>query len=563
MITLRPYQEQALAAVYGHLRQRDDNPCVVLPTGGGKTPLIAAMCRDAVVRWGGRVIVLAHVKELLEQSVEKLQATCPEVPVGLYSAGLGKREMDQPVIVAGIQSVFQKACDLGAFNLAIVDEAHLIPPDGEGRYRTFLKDAKVVNPELRVIGLTATPFRMKTGPLCTPDGILNHVCYEIGVKGLIRDNYLCPLVSRAGTTLADTSKLTVQGGEFVAQQAEALMNEQGLVDAACAELVAATAARSSVLIFATGVDHGRHVVEVLRAKHGVECGFIIGDTPSRERAEVIANFKAGALKYLINVGVLTTGFDAPNVDCVVLLRPTASPGLYYQMCGRGFRPYPRKPDCLILDYGGNVVRHGPVDELRLTRATVAEPGIPSAKECPGCHALVATGYARCPHCGFAFPPAERQQHDGKAGTAAVLSKPVTTTVYDVLDVRYSVHRKRGADDDAPRSLRVDYTIGFNEFHSEWVCFEHTGYARQRAEAWWRARSPDPVPASAGRAVVLANCGALAVPLKITLRRIEGEKFASIVACELGPLPEAVPDAGVEIEDDPFAPASADTVSLAF
>src|SRR4051812_24190781 len=128
---LRPYQAAAQAAVYGHLRAHDDNPCVVIPTGGGKSPLIAAICHDAVQLWGGRVLVLAHVKELLEQIADKLRAICPELTFGVYSAGLKRRDREHPVIVAGIQSVYRRACELGPFDLIIVDEAHLIPPDGD------------------------------------------------------------------------------------------------------------------------------------------------------------------------------------------------------------------------------------------------------------------------------------------------------------------------------------------------------------------------------------------------------------------------------------------------
>ena len=164
-ITLRPYQAEAVAAVYDHLRRRDDNPCVVIPTAGGKTPVMASICRDAVTQWNGRVLILAHVKELLEQAVDKLHAMAPDLwnRIGVYSAGLGSRDTEHPIIVAGIQSVYRRAADLDAFDLILVDEAHMLPPEGEGMYRTFLADAKVVNPNVRLIGLTATPYRMTTG----------------------------------------------------------------------------------------------------------------------------------------------------------------------------------------------------------------------------------------------------------------------------------------------------------------------------------------------------------------------------------------------------------------
>ena len=122
MITPRPYQTAAVEAVYQHLRTKDNNPCVVLPTGCGKAVLLAMIASDAVQKWHGRVLILAHVKELLEQNASKVKMFCPEIPIGIFSAGLNSRDTTEPVIVAGIQSVYDKACDLGAFDLIIVDE---------------------------------------------------------------------------------------------------------------------------------------------------------------------------------------------------------------------------------------------------------------------------------------------------------------------------------------------------------------------------------------------------------------------------------------------------------
>jgi DNA repair protein RadD len=535
-ITLRPYQREAVEAVYEHLRTRDDNPCVVIPTAGGKTPVMAAICRDAVARWDGRVLILAHVKELLEQAVDKLHALAHDLwhRIGVYSAGLERRDRDHPIIVAGIQSVYRRAKELGRFDLVLIDEAHMVPPDGEGMYRMFLADAKTINPNVRLIGLTATPFRMTTGTICAPENLLNKVCYEVSVRELIVQGYLCPLVAKGTREDLDTSGLHVRAGEFVADEVEALMDQAARVEAACAEIVEQTRERKSVLVFASGVQHARHVAEKL-ARMGGQVATVFGETPSDERARTIADFRAGRLKFLVNVGVLTHGFDAPNIDCVALLRPTNSPGLYYQCCGRGFRLHPGKANCLILDYGGNVLRHGPVDDLR-----IKEPGkgtgVAPAKKCPECLALIAAGYATCPQCGYAFPPPERQEHDTQASTAAVLSGKVTVETCPVQEVAYSVHVKRDAPEDHPRSMRVEYRIGFSRWQSEWVCFEHTGYARHKAEAWWRRRSDLPVPDSAETAVYFAQRGALAPTKSITVRHVSGEEFDRIVGCELGEKP---------------------------
>jgi DNA repair protein RadD len=560
-IALRPYQAEAVQAVYDHLRRRDDNPCVVIPTAGGKTPVMASISRDTVTQWDGRVLILAHVKELLEQAVDKLHAMAPDLwnQIGVYSAGLRSRDTDHPIIVAGIQSVYRRARALDAFDLILMDECHMLPPEGEGMYRTFLADAKEINPNVRLVGLTATPYRMTTGMICapTPDGLLNHVCYEVGVRELIVQGFLCPLKTKAGRRKVDTSGLHIRGGEFIAGEVEALMDDDALVWSACQEIVDHTRDRHSVLIFAAGVQHALHVQRVLE-RMGFECGFVCGDTLPFDRAQTLERFKDGGLKFLVNVNVLTTGFDAPNIDCVALLRPTNSPGLYYQMVGRGFRLHPSKENCLVLDFGGNILRHGPVDALQIQDPTSGVGEAP-AKECPQCQAVIHAAYSVCPECGHEFPPRETQKHDQQATTAGILSGEVTETEYEVSEVSYSVHHKRDAPEDHPRTLRIDYRVGFNDYRSEWVCPEHPrdGYARRKFEAWWRMRSREPIPATAQEAVDLAEAGALAPVIGITVRSVAGEKFDRVTDYQLGPIPLRLDGADERVDEDVAEPAWAE------
>lgn len=550
-MTLRPYQHDAIAAVYRHLRERDDAPVCVIPTGGGKSWVIAQIAADATKAWGGRVLVLAHRRELLTQNADKLQRLDPRLQVGIYSAGLKARERTAPTIVAGIQSIWKKACEFEPFDLVLIDECHLIDNRDDSMYGSFLADARVINPQLRVIGFTATPYRLKTGPICTPDGFLNHICYEVGVRELIVQGFLSPLVTKAGMRKIDFQALHIRGGEFVADETESLMDDPALVAAACEEIISQTVDRRAVLIFATGVRHGEHIVTVLRERYGVECGFVTGETPCAERDATLQRFQEGQLKYLVNINVLSVGFDAPHIDCVALLRPTMSPGLYYQLVGRGFRLHPHKQNCLVLDFGGNILRHGPVDAIRVQERGGGDGSAP-AKECPQCRAVIAAGYAICPQCGFEFPPPDRQKHEAQATEAGILSGQVTDVVYEVRDIRYRVHTKRDAPADAPKSLRVDYRVGLAHWHSEFICVEHQGYARQKAEAWWQRRSPDPVPETAERAVELAEAGALCHTHAITIRSVTGEKFDRIIKYDLGPQPDALPVTDSFSEDEvPF------------
>lgn len=559
MIELRPYQQAAKDAVYRHLRSRDDNPVIVIPTGGGKTPLIASICQDAVQQWGGRVLVMAHVKELLEQAADKLKKMCPAISVGLYSAGLGKKELDKSVTVAGVQSIYRHACELGKIDLILVDECHLIPPDGDGMYRSFLEECLVVNPSVRVVGLTATPFRTTTGPVCSDDHFLNAICYEVSVRQLISDGFLSPIVAKAGQGVAiDFNAIQKRGSEFDAQSMERAFDVDEITATAVREILTMTTSRRSVLIFATGVKHAEHIKKAIE-QSGNECGLVTGQTSTWERAELLARFKGEklgllsrpALKYLVNVNVLTTGFDAPNVDCVVLLRPTMSPGLYYQMVGRGFRLADGKSDCLVLDYGENAMRHGPVDKLKIKSpgsrgATGEAPG----KECPNCHSVIFAGHSVCPDCGHEFPQ-ETKIHQTSAGVP-VLSGVVTDEVFDVHSVEYCVHRKRGAEESAPKTMRVIYRRNEWESVSEWICIEHTGWAQQSAKKWWAARSAHEFPYDVDYAVKLANAGSLAHPLKVHTRTISGDKWPKITRVELGEIPPkslAIHD--LESEDVPF------------
>lgn len=554
---LRPYQREAVDAAYAFLTGRDGNPCVVIPTGGGKTPVIATMCREVVEDYHGRVLILAHQKELLGQAAGKLEEVAPDLTVGIYSAGLKRRELSAPVTIAGIQSVHTRACELvergGPIDLVLIDEAHMVPHADEGVYRQFLSDLKANCPHVRVVGLTATPYRLKGGPLCGEGHVLSDVCYEVGVAELIRESFLSPLRTRAGATRADVGSLHVRGGEFVTSETEAMMDEASLVDGACAEIAEQTRDRAATLIFASGVRHGRHVARVLGERHGIECGFVCSKTPPAERDDLIARFRAGDLKYLANVNMLTTGFDAPHVDCVALLRPTMSCGLYYQMVGRGFRLSPGKADCLVLDFAGNVLRHGPVDALSAKRPG-ASGGPPPAKECSQCNELVAAGCRVCPGCGHAFPEPERTQHGVVASDAGILTGQVSETEHEVQAVSYRVHPSRRKP-DAPPTMRVDYQVSLAETVSEWVAIGHDGYARSKAVDWWRARSREPAPGDAEEAVELANAGALAEPDRIHVRQVAGETFPTIQAIGLGDLParlddpDAVRELALAIPDD--------------
>lgn len=511
---LRPYQRQAVDSTWAYLRAQPGNPCIVLPTGAGKTIVLAELIREALTQWPGtRICVLAHVRELVAQNADKLQRYWPEAPLGIYSASLKRRDRFEPVIFASIQSVAKKAAQLGRFDLLLIDEAHRVPLRAEGQYREFIEGCRQFNPRLRIAGLTATPYRLGGGPVCGPDYILNEIAYEARVGDLIREGYLTRLVSKAGIARADLTGVQVRQGEYARGQLEQACNVAEVVEAACDEIVALCAARRAWIVFCAGVDHAEAVSAALAAR-GIACAVVTGETAAGERDARIEAFQRGELRALVNVNVLSEGFDATHVDAVIMMRPTKSAALYYQQAGRGMRLHPGKADCLVLDFAGNIVEHGPVDAIRPPRAPgkKAESAAP-VRECPTCHAIVPVQARQCPDCGYQFPVQEHARHDATASNAAILSDEVTPPEdWPVTGVTYRRHEgKRGIP-----TLQVTYLCGLRTAR-EWVCLEHSGFARSRAVRWWLDRSPQAaVPRSVDDA--LGHTAQLIKPTRIRVQK---------------------------------------------
>jgi len=557
-VILRAYQTEAIAAAYAHMRASPSPTLIVLPTGAGKSAVISSMAKDAV-GWGGRVLILSHVRELIGQVADTIRRIWgdPMAPVGVYSAGLKSRDTDDAIICAGIQSVYKRACELGRFDLLLVDEAHLIPTDGEGMYRKLLEDLRVINPNLRLVGLTATDFRLDCGYIHGEGKLFESVCYEAKVRDLIDQGFLCPLRGKNGGT-PDLSSVHIRGGEYIAGELEDVMADDAKVAAACDELMRYGGDRKTWLVFCCGVKHAGMVSAALAAR-GIEAPVIVADTPSDERAELIGRYKAKGLRCLVSVGVLTTGFDAPHVDLIALLRPTQSAGLYVQMVGRGLRIDAGKRDCLVLDMAGVISEHGPVDaiEIREKRKAKGEVDAPT-KTCPQCQEILPAAAVTCHCCGHVFPR-ETAKHDEFAHDVSPLVE-YTEEWVDVTSWDWAVHNKKRLNaatgkqekvKDAPQTLRVTYSHGFRQDVSEWVCFGHTGFARNKAEKWWEEITSQPgasAPPSALEALdkldELRNAGDVRLVKRLLLRL--GGRWPEIVGREFHERPDMpAPEPGAD------------------
>lgn len=408
---LRDYQKKAIYKTYEWLSKNSGNPCIVAPTGSGKAWICAGLCEDVLHNWPGRkILVLSHVRELLVQDAEKILQVWPEAPLAIYSAGLGTKETDT-ITVAGIQSIWRKGKELGHIDLVIVDEAHLIQNQDQGMYRTLLSDLEDINPHMRVIGLTATPYRLGQGLLTEgDDAIFDALIESTTIEELIKRGFLARLTS----TFTDM-KINVEGvkkvqGDFEKQELEERVNNLNNNTRIVQETIRRAGNRRAWLIFCVSVAHAEALRDEFIA-HGVNAATITGKTSSAERERIFEEFKAGKIKALTNVGVATTGFDYPDIDVIVMARPTLSPGLFVQMSGRGMRvKSPGHPqDCLVLDFAGNIERHGPLTKIIPPRRTIPKSRRAQQenigemfKLCPKCRKAVLRRARECPNCGHQF-----------------------------------------------------------------------------------------------------------------------------------------------------------------
>ena len=358
MYELRPYQKQAVDEALRHFRKQRDPAVVVLPTGAGKSLVIAELARIAK----GRVLVLAHVKELVEQNHDKYESY--GLQAGIYAAGLDRKDKDSKVIFGSIQSVARATPDFfDGFSLLVIDECHRVSLEEDTQYAAVIRKLQEKSPALCILGLTATPYRLGLGWIYQYSyrGILRtdeprffkKCIFDLSLGYMIKNKYLTPPIKIDSPVAGydfSALKLLAPGAKFSMNQVEDLLKDQKRVTPGIiANIVAMAADRQGVMIFTSSIRHAEEVMESLPA---VTSAMVIGDTPSPERDQIITAFKDRKIKFLVNVSVLTTGFDAPHVDLIALLRPTESVSLFQQIVGRGLRLSPGKRDCLILDYTG-------------------------------------------------------------------------------------------------------------------------------------------------------------------------------------------------------------------
>lgn len=524
MLTLRKYQQEAIDAVFRYWADGGNNPLIELATGTGKSLVIAQLCKSLLEQWPQlRIGIVAHQQELLSQNAQELLRLWPQAPLGLYSAGLGRRDMRSRVLVMGIQSVWKKAELLGGFDLLLVDEAHLIPRNAETRYGHFIKACRKITQDMRILGLTATPYRLGSGRLDEGEGrMFDKTVYVYGLAEGVRDGYLCPIIAPHQNIDLSSEGLHVRGGEFIDSELEDA--SIAIIKEAAAEYAAIRRRdRELGLAYCAGVKSAEMLADELN-RLGEPAKCITGGTHGRDKIIEAVKRRQSPLRHLVFVGIGTTGLNIPHADLVGMFTSTLSVSKYVQILGRISRISGGKSFGVFADYGGNVRRHGPADAIVVRSKASAgkvEPGDVRAKECPGCNNDVAVQTRQCPYCGHQWVTEEKPKHEARADSHAVVMASITPPKWlTVNGVTYSRHTKPGR----PDSLRVSYRCGLQSY-DEWVALE-SEKARGMASAWWKKMTCG-MPAPLTVTEALACLDEIRQPTEIMVRP-EG-KYWRIVA----------------------------------
>lgn len=523
LIQPRWYQDEAINSIFDYFSTNSGNPVIAMPTGTGKSIVIAEFIRRVLNWWPRqRMLVATHVKELIIQNANKMQEVWPHAPYGIYSAGAKQRDVMQPIIFGGVQSMYKVAELFGWRDLLLIDECHLLNPKDGTMYTELIAGLKKINPNLKVIGLSATIYRMGMGYI-TDGGLFTDVCYDLttldGFSRLLAEGWLSPLIPKRTNIEIDTSDLHISAstGDYV--QGELETAAEKITYQALQEAMRYAHNRHSWLVFCAGVKHAVKTRDMLN-HFGIRATVIHSNTKDHkmkdeERDANLAAFKAGDYRAITNNNVLTTGFDHPPVDLIVMLRATLSTPLWVQMLGRGTRPFggstifPPKNNCLVLDFAGNTRRLGPINDPVIPKRKGEGKGDIPVKVCEACGTYNHISARFCIGCGEPFEIAAKITEE--AGTDELIRSdlPVIET-FTVSRVFYYRHMSKSKP--LPYIQVVYYCSDSAIPFRENVMLEHDGFAARRAREWWRSRTDIEPPSTIAEALELTRF--LRVPNRI-------------------------------------------------
>ena len=557
----RKYQREATDAILNALESSPQcNPLADMATGVGKSLVVAMTADECISKRGAkRILMFAPSKELVKQNYLDAKDYNPDLDIGIYCAGLNAKDLSHTITYGTINSLVNASDEqLGKVDVIIIDECHKVNTKNLGMYRTIVNRLREVNPSIRIVGLTATPFRLDGGHLTDPvegEPLFTRIVYTFGLREGIEEGYLVPLKAFQQTRAFDDSSIAQQNGDFKKSDLQKAWSKPKIEEAVKNLLIALEQdqertgrRRKHWLAFCCGIQNAKDIAEEL-TKYGVTAEHISGEMNKTERDDIIERFKAGKITCLTNADILTTGFNAKNCDVVVQFRNTLSTSLYVQMLGRGTRTYfpcgtilsdewtadqrkevianSEKPDCLVLDFTNNTIRHGPVEDANTDPSV--KPATVKAKVCKECEALNKWAAKYCYNCGNEFPvkapegkecPSCETANMQNAATCvgcgydfgkheAVPYDRIRDLLWDKVGRVHVAYHMNAYKPNKPPTLRVEYYNTDDELlATEWRCFDPRSNPRaiKHGKAWWVANGgkKSSVPTDVNEAVTRAT-----------------------------------------------------------
>jgi len=500
---LRDYQHLIVNTVLDYYcNGGKENGIIAAPTATGKTLILAELIKRLLKNWSYiRMLKCVDSEVILKQNAEKMWKVWNNCPLGIYHAGLKRRELTLPVTFCGIHSVYKKASLFGRIDVLFIDEAHMVNDTSTTMYQLFIHDLKKVNPNLIVIGLSATPYRLGQG-LLIEGSLFSKMLIDVTspewISWFIASGYLAPLVGRRPSMQLDLTGVRTLAGEFNTSDLEIAIDKEAVTREAIVDAIQVMYNRKSIIVFGTGNKHVEHISEMLNYL-GETSVFVHSSLPKKIRDCNIDIFVNGKCRWMVNQNILLKGFDHPPIDGIVDLAPTQSVSRHIQKLGRGTRMFPGKFSCQYADYAGNRVRNGPFDNPRVPTKKDGEGGggcMPE-KVCDNCGEYHHISATECKVCGTPFHINHKLEESAADQDILDSSAPHVET-FDVKEVYYQRYVPRGKD---YATLKITYVCEDHNKFVEFISIENTNpRVKYVVSQQWLRRANEPVPTSVEEAL---------------------------------------------------------------
>jgi len=495
---LRPYQKEAVKAACDALRE-GEVPYLSISTGGGKS-LILAHFTEMALKQGKRVLTLVPSAELCSQNANEYYEYISEPQkLGVCSAQLNKFQTSRQACVATYTSFLRRRSKSGSWDLLLIDECHYVSPDPESSYQKIIRSLKRINPEMRIIGVSATPFRSESGALefdsFKGKATFTKCAYTTSIPELINAGYLSHVVSISDDIQVDLTGVEMKGNDY--DQEQASVKFEAILPSAVIDIKAKIEAYNlkTVLIFASSVKNAKQIISEWGEDN---IRLVYGDMTKQERESTIKWLKHGdGVRVCVNVNILLVGFNFQALDAIVFLRATKSLALYLQAVGRVLRAADGKHFGYVIDFSGNLERHGPIDNVNVPKPKKRKGDMPKKlclavldkniefdgvkyKKGQSCNHANILSAKKCVKCKAEFVSINEEGDYKMRSQAEILQAKIDLDTYSY-QVDKVYYEKAFSRKDQTEMIKIRfYDEDINHIHDSYLTLGHKGFARDNA-----------------------------------------------------------------------------------